>query len=114
LAAGGRSILGLLLIAVMVRSAMSLVEGNGTGLLWLLLDTLVWSAMTALVVQWRTPEAREVRDRWIFPGLLASAGLIAIGLLTHLYDFLIDGVTLTMPVLATACMLMRNSSSVTE
>jgi hypothetical protein len=70
--------------------------------------------MTALVVQWRTPEAREVRDRWIFPGLLASAGVIAIGLLTHLYDFLIDGVTLTMPLLATAWMLMRKSSSVTE
>jgi len=108
------SILGLLLIAVTVRSAMSLVEGNGGGLLWLLLDTLVWSAMMALVVQWRAPGTREVRDRWIFPGLLASAGVIAIGLLTHLYDFLIDGVTLTMPLLATAWMLMRKSSSVTE
>ena len=108
------SILGLLLIAMTVRSAMLLVEGNGGGVLWLLLETLVWSAMMALVVQWRAPGAREVRDRWIFPGLLASAGLIAIGLLTHLFDFLIDGVTLTMPLLATAWMLMRKPYSVTE
>ena len=46
--------------------------------------------------------------------MLASAGLIAISLLTHLDDFLIDGVTLTIPLLATAWMLMRKSSSVTE
>jgi hypothetical protein len=31
----------------------------------------------------RAPGAREVRDRWIFPGLLAGAGVIAICLLTH-------------------------------
>jgi hypothetical protein len=59
------------------------------------------------------PRGTRGRDRWIFPGLLASAGLIAIGLLTHLFDFLIDGVTLTMPLLATAWMLMRKSSSLT-
>jgi len=97
-----------------VCSAMWLVEGNSGGLLWLFLETLVWSAMMALVVQWRVPGAREVRDRWILPGLLASAGLIAIGLPTHLDDFLIDGATLTMPLMATAWMLMRKSSSVIE
>jgi hypothetical protein len=102
------SILGLLLIAMTVRAAVLLVEGYRGGLLWLLLETLVWSAMMALVVQWHAPGAREVRDCWIFPGLLASAGVIAVGLLTRLDDLVIDGVTFTMPLLATAWMLTRN------
>jgi hypothetical protein len=104
------SILGLLLIGMTVRSAMLLVMGNGYGFYWLLAETLVWAVMMALLVRWRAPGAREVRDHWIFPGLVASLGLIAIGTLPQLDDFLLLGVILTAPLPATAWTLMRESS----
>ena len=96
------SILALLLMGMTVRSVMLLLESSGWGVLSLLLETLVWAAMMALLVRWRAPGARETRDKWIFPGLVASAGLIAISFLPHLDDFLILGVMLTIPLLATA------------
>jgi hypothetical protein len=73
-------------------------------------ETWVGAALMALLVRWRAPGAREVRDRWIFPGLLASAGLIAISLLTHLDDFFIGGTTLIVPLMATAWTQTRVSS----
>jgi hypothetical protein len=96
------SVLGLNLIAISVRSAALLAHGNGGGMLLLFGDTWVWAALMALLVGWRAPGAREVRDRWIFPGLLTSAGLIAISLLTHLDDFFIGGTTLIVPLIAAA------------
>jgi hypothetical protein len=104
------AMIGLSLIAMTVRSAMLLEKGSHSGVLWLLLETLVWATMMALLVSWRAPGTREVRDHWIFPGLVASVGLIALGLLTHLDDFLIDGALYTIPLLATAWMLTREPS----
>jgi hypothetical protein len=104
------SVLGLNLIAMTVRSAALLAHGNGGGMLLLFGETWVGAALMALLVRWRAPGAREVRDRWIFPGLLASAGLIAISLLTHLDDFFIGGTTLIVPLMATAWTQTRVSS----
>jgi hypothetical protein len=96
------SVLGFLLIATTIRSAALLARGDGRGVLSLLRETLVWAATMTLLVRWRAPGAREVRDHWIFPGLLATAGLIGIGLVTHLDDFLTVGVMLVLPLTATA------------
>jgi hypothetical protein len=57
--------------------------------------------MLAFLVRWRAPGARAVRDHWIFPGLLAGAVLIAVGLLAN-NDFFIDGIMLVFPLIATA------------
>ncbi len=96
------ALLALLLIAMTVRGAAQLTHGNGYGMLWLVRDIYVRAAMMTLLVRWRAPGARDVRDRWIFPGLIASAGLIAIGLLTHLDDFLFIGQAYVIPLIATA------------
>ena len=103
------SILALLLAGMTLRSAMLLLESSGWGVLSLLLEPLVWAAMMALLVRWRAPGARETRDKWIFPGLVASVGLIAISFLPHFDDFLILGVMLTIPLLATAWTLTRET-----
>ncbi len=95
------SVVGLLLIAITVRSAALLDNGNRQGLLLLLLTTLLWGAMMALLVRWRAPGARNVRDHWVIPGLLASAVLITIGWLDN-DDFIIDGISLVLPLIATA------------
>jgi len=106
------SVLGLLFIAMTVRSASLLAHGNGGGLLLLLVETWVWAAIITLLVRWRAPGASEVRDWWIVPGLLASAGMIVIGLLAHLNDFVIDGGLYVVPLIATAWVLTRTSSRV--
>jgi hypothetical protein len=106
--------LGLLLIAICVRSAALLAHGDRQGLLLLLLATLFWGAIMALLVRWRTPGARNVRNHWVIPGLLASAALIAIGLLDN-DDFLFDGISLVLPLMATAWIQMTApSESVTS
>jgi hypothetical protein len=96
------SLLGLLLVSMTVRGAIQLAHGNGYGMLWLVRDIYVWAAMMTLLVRWRAPGARDVRDRWIFPGLLACAGLLAIGLLTHVDDFIFIGKIYVFPLIATA------------
>ncbi|HEX3940935.1 MAG TPA: hypothetical protein VHX11_05580 [Acidobacteriaceae bacterium] len=106
--------LSLLLIAMTVRGATLAAHGNGGGLLLLLEGAWVWAALMALLVRWRAPGAREVRDHWIFPGLLASAGLIAISLLTHLFDFFIGGAMFVVPLIATAWIQTRASAELPE
>jgi hypothetical protein len=71
----------------------------------------VWAMMMALLVRWSAPGAREVRDHWIFPGLLSSAGLIAIGFLPHLDDFFFLGTVLVLPLTATAWRASRSNES---
>jgi len=96
------SILGLVLTAMTVRSFVLLVHGNSRGLALLVRGILVWAAMMAFLVPWRAPGPRGVRDHWLFPGLVASACLIAIGLLSRLDDYRLVGLLLALPLVTTA------------
>jgi hypothetical protein len=49
------SVLGLLLIAMTVRSAALLVRGDSRGVFSLLLETYVWAVMMTVLVRWRAP-----------------------------------------------------------
>jgi hypothetical protein len=104
-------ILGLFLIAMTIRSAAMLAHGDGRGVSSLFREMYVWAMMMALLVRWSAPGAREVRDHWIFPGLLSSAGLIAIGFLPHLDDFFFLGTVLVLPLTATAWRASRSNES---
>lgn len=96
------AILAIALAAMTVRSADMLIHGSSRGIPSLFREMYVWSVMMALIVDWSVPGARHLRDRWIFPGLLSSAGLIGIGFLPHLDDFLFLGTVLVLPLTATA------------
>ena len=96
--------LGLLILGMTVRGALLLACGKD-GFLSLLVAIWIWGAMMTVLVRWRAPGAREVRDEWIFPGLLASLGILAIGLLTRLDDFLTSATIFVIPLLATAWVL---------
>jgi hypothetical protein len=96
------AILSLSLIAMTVRSTFMLAHGEGRGIPSLFREMYVWAVMMTLLVRWSAPGAREVRDHWILPGLLSSAGLIAIGSLPHLDDFFFLGTVLILPLTATA------------
>jgi len=96
------SALGLLLIGMTLRYIVLLAHGNGRGPFPLILEMPVWAAILALLVRWRSPGARDIRDHWIFPGLLAGAVLIAIGSLDNGDDFLFEGAILVFPLIATA------------
>ena len=95
-------VLGLVLTAMTVRSFVLLVNGNSRGLALLVRGIVVWAAMVALLVRWQEPGARGVRDHWLFPGLAASACLIATGLLSHLGDYFLVGLLLALPLVTTA------------
>lgn len=96
------AILGLLLIVMTARSAVLLARGDYRGLAWLFREIYIWGLMMTLIVRWRAPCARVIRDHWIFPGLLGSAGLMAIGLLPQLDDFFFLGSILVLPLIASA------------
>jgi hypothetical protein len=98
----GSAILGLFLIVMTIRSAAMLAHGESRGIPSMFREMYVWAVMMALLVRWNVPGAREVRDHWIFPGLLSSAGLIAIGFLPHLDDFFFLGTVLILPLIAAA------------
>ncbi len=100
-------VLGVLLIAMTVRSASLLAHGNGGGMLLLFAETWVWAAIMSVLVRWRAPGALEVRDHWVFPGLLASGGMIVISLLTREFDFFLDGTMFIVPLIATAWIQTR-------
>jgi hypothetical protein len=99
------SVLGLLLIGMVVRGALRLALSEDGGFVSLMVAIWLWGAMMALLVRWQTPGAREVRDRWIFPGVLASLGMLAISLLTHLGDFFVSATIFVIPLIATAWVL---------
>jgi hypothetical protein len=97
------SILGLLLVVIIVRSAMLLSYGNARGIPLILQGgPFVWAGMIALLVLWRTPQAGHVRDKWIFPGLLACVVLIVIGILSHTDDYSFLGEVLLLPLISAA------------
>ena len=60
------SALGLLAIGMTVRGALLMLHSKNGGFFSLLLAIWLWSAMMMLLVRWRAPGAREVRDQWIF------------------------------------------------
>ncbi len=95
------SAMGLLLIAITVRYIILWAHGDLRGVLLLFRVPYVWAATMALLVCWGAPGARDVRDHWIFPGLLAGAALIAIGWLDN-DDFVLEGSILVVPLIATA------------
>lgn len=99
--------LGLLLIGLTVRGALLLAHSRYGGFFSLLQVIWVWGAMMTLLVRWRAPGARGVRDQWIFPGMLSSLGMLAISLLTHLDDFFTSATLFVIPLLATAWALTR-------
>lgn len=96
------AILGLLLVVVAVQSAVTLARGDGRGIAWLFRAIYLWGLMMVLIVRWRASGAREIRDHWILPGLLGSAGLMVIGRLPQLDDFFFLGSVLVLPLIATA------------
>lgn len=96
------AILALALAAMTVRSTAMLVHGNSRGIPSLFREMYVWAVMMASIIDWSARGARHVRDHWILPGLLSSAGLIAIGFLPHLDDFFFLGTVLVLPLTATA------------
>jgi hypothetical protein len=107
------SILGLLVVAMTVRGAFLLAWSKNGGFFSLLIAIWLWGAMMTLLVRWQAPGAREVRDRWIFPGLPASFGLLAMGLFTH--DDLFTSATIyVIPLVATAWVLTRGSVEMVE
>jgi hypothetical protein len=101
------SALGLLLIGMTVRGAFLLAHSRYGGFYSLLWAIWVWGAMMTLLVRWRAPGTRDVRDQWIFPGLLASLGMLAIGFLTQLDDFRTSATIFVIPLIATAWVLTR-------
>jgi hypothetical protein len=103
------SAFGLLLTGMAVRGAFLLAHGEDGGFFSLLIAIWLWSAMMTLLVRWRAPGAREVRDQWIFPGVLASLGMLAISLLTRLDDFFASATLFVIPLIATAWVQMRDS-----
>jgi hypothetical protein len=107
---GAASALGLLLIGLVPRGAFMLAHGNGGGFFVLLMAIWVWGAMMTLLVRWRAPGARDVRDQWIFPGILASLGMLAISWFTHLDDFFTSATIFVIPLIATAWVLTRESA----
>jgi hypothetical protein len=99
LAAG---ILCLLLVVMTARSASMLARGDSRGVTWLFREIYVWGTMMILLVRWRVPRVREIRDHWILPGLLGCVVLMAIGSLPGLDDFFLLGSILVLPLIATA------------
>jgi hypothetical protein len=97
------SILGLVVVALAVRSTVLLMNGNSRGIL-LLVDgpPFAWAGMMAFLVSWRTPKALNVRDGWIFPGMLACVFLIALGVLSHTDDYSLIGEILLLPLITSA------------
>jgi hypothetical protein len=105
------SILGLLLVVMTVLGAFLLASSKHNGFFSLLIAIWLWGAMMTLLVRWQAPGAREVRDQWIFPGLLASFGLLVIGLFTH-DDFLTLATIFVIPLIATAWVLTRDPARI--
>jgi hypothetical protein len=107
------SVLGLVLIGVVVRGAFLLAHGEDGGFFSLMVAIWLWGAMMTLLVRWQATGTREVRDRWIFPGMLASAGLMAIGMFTH-DDLFVSATIFVIPLLATAWVLTREPPIVAD
>jgi len=97
----GASLLGFLLIGMTARYVVLWAHGSFHGVLLFFRLPYVWAALMALLVSWRAPGARYVRDRWIFPGLLVGALLIAVGWLDN-DDLVLEGSILVVPLIATA------------
>jgi hypothetical protein len=70
--------------------------------------------MMTLLVRWGAPGARDVRDQWIFPGLLASLGILAISLLPQSGDFFTGATIFVLPLIATAWVQTRDSPRIAE
>lgn len=108
------SALGLLLIGLTVRGAFLLAHSQNGAFLSLLVAMWVWGAMMTLLVRWRAPGARDVRDQWILPGVLASLAMLAISFLTQLSDLLTSATIFVIPLIATAWVLTRASPRTSE
>jgi hypothetical protein len=67
-----------LLLRGVARIASDPAHGN-PGLL--VLSTVLWAIGLTFVVRWRSPNPRFIRDRWIIPGAIASAVLVAFGVI---------------------------------
>jgi hypothetical protein len=108
------SALVLLAIGLTVRGAWLMVHHEVGGFSSLLRAIWAWGAMMTLLVRWRAPGAREVRDQWIFPGLLASLGMLAISFATQLDDFFASATIYVIPLIATAWALTRPSPEIPD
>src|SRR6185437_15615684 len=108
------SAFGLLMIGLIIRGTLLMIHADNGGFLSLLIAIWIWGVIMTLLVRWQAEGARDVRDGWIFPGLLASLAILAISLATQLSDFLTTATIYIIPLIATAWGLTRTPPKVPE